>query len=92
MARILIRKRAAAQVFGSFLGRSAGGAALRIGDLGGHPSHVQCHGGGSGPGGETSDRTALAEDTGREVDIHLSGDGTGGGGVLDDGGIHQAAP
>ena len=46
----------------------------------------------SGTGGETIDRTAPAEDTGREVDTHLKGDGTGGVRVLDDGGIHQAAP
>ena len=46
----------------------------------------------SGPGGDTSVRTAPAEDTGQEVDIYLGGDGTGGGGFLDDGGIYQAAP
>ena len=44
-------------------------------------------GGGSDPGGET----APAEDTGREVEIHLSGDGKGGGGILDDGGVYQGA-
>ena len=38
------------------------------------------------------DWTAPVEDTGQEVDIHLSGDCKGGGGVLDDGGIHPAAP
>ena len=32
------------------------------------------------------------EDTGRDVEIHLRGGGKGGGGVLDDGGIRQAAP
>ena len=49
-------------------------------------------GGGSGPGGETVDGTAPAEDTGRKMDIHLGGDGKRGGGVLDSGGIHLAAP
>ena len=32
-----------------------------------------------------------SKETGQEVDIHRSGNGTGGGMVLDDGGIHQAA-
>ena len=49
-------------------------------------------GGVSGPGGETADGTAPVEDTGQEVDIHLGGDVTWGGGVLDDGGIHQEEP
>ena len=49
-------------------------------------------GGGSGPGDETVDGTAPVEDTGQGVDIHLGGDGKGGGGVLDDGGIYLAAP
>ena len=31
-------------------------------------------GGVSDPGGDTDDRTAPAEDTGREVEIHLGGD------------------
>ena len=35
---------------------------------------------------------APVEDTGQEVDIHFGGDSTGGGRVLDDGGIHKAAP
>ena len=48
--------------------------------------------GGFGPGGKTDDGIASAEDTRREVDIHLSGDGTGGGGAIDDGGMHQTAP
>ena len=47
-------------------------------------------GGVSGPGGETADGTALAEDTRGEGDIHLVGDGIGGGGVVDDEGIHKA--
>ena len=37
-----------------------------------------------------ADRMDPADDTRQEVDIHLSGDGTGGGGVLDNGGLHQA--
>ena len=49
-------------------------------------------GGVSGPGGDTADGVDHAEDTRREVDIHLGGDGTGGGGVLDNGGLHQAEP
>ena len=49
-------------------------------------------GGVSGPGGKTVDGTAPAEDTGWEVDIHLSGDGKEEGRVLDDGRIHPAAP
>ena len=46
----------------------------------------------SGPGDKTSDGEDPTEDTGREVDIHLGGDGTGGGGFLDYVRIHQAAP
>ena len=49
-------------------------------------------GGGSGPGDKTADGTAPAEDTIRAVDIHLVGDDKGGGGVIDNEGIHQAAP
>ena len=52
--------------------------------MGGHPSH------GQGPGG-VSNGTAPAEDTGWKVDIHLGGGDKGGGGILDDGGVHQAA-
>ena len=48
-------------------------------------------GGGSYPCGKTSDRTASPEDTGWEVEIHLGGNVKGGGGVLDDREIHQAA-
>ena len=49
-------------------------------------------GGVSGLVVDTVDRKALVEYNGRKVDIHLGGDGKGGGGVLDDGGIHLAAP
>ena len=49
-------------------------------------------GGGSDPGGKTADGTGTVEDTGQEVGIHLgSGDGKGGGGILNDGGVYQAA-
>ena len=44
------------------------------------------------PSGYTFDGTAHAEDTGKEVDIHLGRNGKGGGGVLDYGGIHPEAP
>ena len=44
------------------------------------------------PGGKTADRTDPSEDNGQEVEIHLSGGGKGCGGVLDGGGICQAAP
>ena len=56
------------------------------------PPHWQRPGGVSGPGGATFDRTSPAEDTGQKTDTHLGGDGTIGGGVIDDGIIHQAAP
>ena len=46
----------------------------------------------SGPGGKTADRTAPSEDTRREVDIYLGGNGTGRCRVLDNGGINQATP
>ena len=36
----------------------------------------------SDPGGNMADGTAPAEDTGREVEIHLGSDGKGGGGFL----------
>ena len=49
-------------------------------------------GGVSDPGGKTAYSTAPSEDTGREVEIHLVGNSKGGGGVLDNGGIHKAAP
>ena len=75
-----------------FYGRGTGGNALWIGDLGGPPPHGQGPGGVSGPGGKTADRTAPAEGTGREVDIHLGSDSTGEGKVLEGGGIHKAAP
>ena len=42
----------------------------------------------SDPGGETDDSTAPAEDTGKEVEIHLGGGIKGGGGILDNGGVY----
>ena len=69
-----------------------GGTALQFGYLVSHPPHGQGPGGGSGSGGKTTYRTAPAEDTKREVEIHLSGDGTVGSGGLGGGGIHQAFP
>ena len=75
-----------------FQGRGTCSAALWIGDLGAPTPHGQGPGGVSGPGGDTYDGAAPAKDTRREVDIHLGGNGTGGGRVLDDEGIHKAAP
>ena len=75
-----------------FQGCGAGGTVIQIGDLGGQPLHGKGPGGVSDPGGGTTDGTAPAEDTGREVEIHLGGDGRGGRGVLDYALIHQAAP
>ena len=49
-------------------------------------------GGGSDPGDEMADGTSPTKDNGHEVDIHLGGGGKGGGRVLDDVGICQAAP
>ena len=73
------------------LGRGTGSAALLIGILGGHPPHGKGTGGFSGPGSETSDGTATAENTGQDVNIHFVSNGKGGGRVLDNGEIHQAA-
>ena len=56
------------------------------------PPHGQGPGGVSDPVGETADRTAPEEDSVQEVEIHLVSGGKGGGGVLDNGGIRQAAP
>ena len=70
-----------------FKGRGTGSTAIRIGDLGSNHPHEQGPGGVSDPGGETTDP---AEDTVWEVEIHLNGNGKGGGGVLEDGGMHQA--
>ena len=75
-----------------FFFRGAGGAALRIRNLGGHPPHGMDLGGVSGPGEKTDDGEDPAEETGREVDVHLGSDGKGGGGVTEDGGIHLAVP
>ena len=35
--------------------------------------------------------TAPTKDTGLGVEIHLGGSGKGGGGIIDDGGVYQAA-
>ena len=43
------------------------------------------------PGGDTVDSTAPAEYNGQDVVIHLGNGSKGGGGVLDNGGIRQAA-
>ena len=51
------------------------------------PPPGQGPGGVSDPGGETDDRTDTAEDTGQEVEIYLGG----GGRLLDNGGVYQAA-
>ena len=48
-------------------------------------------GGVSDPGGETADGTSPVEDTVQEVEIHLGGGGKGGGVILEDGGVYQAA-
>ena len=37
------------------------------------------------------DRTAPPEDTGREVEINFGSGGKGGGRIIDDGGVYQAA-
>ena len=55
------------------------------------PSLARPWGGGSYPGVDTSDRTAPAEDTGQEVEIHLSGSINGGGGIIDGVGVYQSA-
>ena len=39
-----------------------------------------------------ADRTYPTDYTGQEVDIKLGGNRMGGGRVLDDGGVHKAAP
>ena len=59
--------------------------------MGGYPLHGQGPGGVSDLGGETADGTVTVEDTGQKVEIHLDGGGKGGGGILDDGGVYQAA-
>ena len=93
MLRVLSREGAALQVSGFFLN-----AVVQAELLFGldtwlvTPPHGQGPGGGSGSGGKTTYRTAPAEDTKREVEIHLSGDGTVGSGGRGGGGIHQAFP
>ena len=52
-----------------------GGTALQIEYLCGHLLHGQGPGGVSGPLGKTADRTAPAEDTEQEVEIHIGSDG-----------------
>ena len=55
------------------------------------PFHGKVHEGVSDPGDEMADRTAPAENTRRDVEIYLGGGGKGGGRILDDGGVYQAA-
>ena len=74
-----------------FYGRGLSGTDLWGGDLVGHPLHGQGPGGVSYTCGETSDGTDDREDTGWEVEIHLRGGSKGGGGILDNGGVYQAA-
>ena len=52
------------------------------------PCMVKARGGGSEPGGDMDDGTYPAEDTGREVEIHLGSGGKGGGGIIDNGGLY----
>ena len=66
-----------------FKGRDTGGTALCSGDLGGHPPHGHVPGEVSDPGFKTADRTAPADDNGRDVEIHLVGGGKLGGRFLD---------
>ena len=75
-----------------FKGRDTGGAALRSGDLGGHPLHGHVPGWGSYPRGDKADGTDPAEDNGRDVEMHLGGGGKGGGGFIDDRVISRVAP
>ena len=90
MTQILSREGAAPQVSGFFFFiRVAGGAALWIRYLGGHPLNGKISWGVSVLGGDTADGEAPSEETGQELDIHLGGNGKGGGGVHDDGGLHQ---
>ena len=93
MLRILSREGAAPWVFGLFLNAVVQAVLLFRSDtwVGGHPSHGQFPGGVSGQGVKKDERTAPAEDTEWEVEIQLGGDGTGGGGDLGGGGIHQAS-
>ena len=53
--------------------------------------HGQDRGRVSDPGGETYDRMAPTEDTAMEEEIHLSGGGKVGGGIIANGGVYQAA-
>ena len=59
--------------------------------MGGHPLYGQGPGGVSDLGGDTADRKDPAEDTRWEVEIHLGSGGKGGGGILDNGEVYQAA-
>ena len=54
--------------------------------------HGQDRGRVSDPGGETADGKAPAYNNRREMEIHHGECGTGDGGFLDNGGIHQADP
>ena len=58
--------------------------------MGGHPPLEQGPGGVPGPGGAAFDEKATTAENRREVGVHLDGNGKGGGGFSDDGGIHSA--
>ena len=68
-----------------------GGTALWRKYLGGQPPIGQGPGGVSYPGCETANRTSSGEDTGREAEIHLGGGRKVGSGIIDNGGVYQAA-
>ena len=92
MSRIFIREGAARRVFGLFSKAVVQAVLIFVAETWVVTPHVgKALGWSSDPGGETDDGTAPAEDTGREVEIHLGGGGKGGGKILDDGGIYQAA-
>ena len=93
MTRILSREGAAPQVSGLFFKALVQAVLLFVSEAWVvTPRMGKAWGGGSGLGGETFDGTATAEDTGRELYIHLEGNGKEGGGVLYNGVIHMAAP
>ena len=75
-----------------FKGCDPGGTALRSGYLGGNPPQGKGPWGASDPVVKTTEGKTPTEDNGWDVDINLSGSGNVCGGVLDNGGIHQAAP
>ena len=78
MMRILSREEAAPWVSGLFFKAEVHAVLLfRLETWVATPLHGQGCGGSSVPGGEMADGKAPAEDTRREVDIHLGGEGTG---------------